>query len=160
MKLKRPALTPFCKAMAIVMLLMSLSCDRLNFLFSGCENRIIQEIVSPNSVNKAVVFTCNCGAMSSLATQLSIIRKGNKLPNDYGNVFQCDTRSGKVPSLPDQGAHLEIKWLSDNELLVVYDPLCRTGTKNTEYKGIRIRYETHAWTEDELMKMQSGQNGS
>lgn len=141
------------------MLIMALSCDPLNFRFWGCENKIIQEVVSPNSENKAVIFSCACGATSSLATHLSILRKGNKLPNDYGNVFQCDTDSGKAPYIPGQGAHLEIKWLSDNELLVVYDSRCRTGTKNVEYKGIKIKYQTHSWTEDELMKMQqSGQN--
>ncbi|HNQ79371.1 MAG TPA: hypothetical protein PK747_09520 [Acidobacteriota bacterium] len=137
----------------ITALVAALSCGP--FSLFQCENHILFESSSPNMAYKAVVFSRDCGATSSLSTHLSIVRKSKKLPNNYGNVFQCDTNHGKTPYIPGQGAHIEIKWLSEDELLVVYDPNCRVYEKELNYKGIRIKYETHSWTEEELMKMKS-----
>jgi hypothetical protein len=55
-----------------------------------CETDIRQEVLSPDGRLKMVVFSRDCGATTGFNSHGSIIRVGEELPDDGGNVFITD----------------------------------------------------------------------
>lgn len=79
----------------------------LSGCLSTCENEVASEIASPTGKLKAVVFERGCGATTGFNTQLSVIDAADDVPDAAGNAIVLD---GRVP--------LQIKWLSDDEILI------------------------------------------
>lgn len=74
-----------------------------------CGNEIRSEFYSPDQQLKAVVFVRNCGATTSYSTHVSVLRSGEKLPNDPGSVFSCLY----VP-------RVRPRWVADQKLRIEY----------------------------------------
>lgn len=57
---------------------------------SPCENNVKQEVVAPDGQMKIVVFSRDCGATMGFNSQATILRAGEKLPDQGGSVFVTD----------------------------------------------------------------------
>ena len=63
-----------------------------------CGNRSVDETVSPSGEWSAVLFVRDCGATTGLSLQMSVIREGDDLPNESGNLLVLGDGSGWSPN--------------------------------------------------------------
>lgn len=100
----------------------------LDLLFDGmCGNEIIQEVPSPNGEKVAYLFNRDCGATTSVSFQLSIMDKGDELPNKSGNIFVSD-------------GEFTIDWVNGKNLSVRYRKSSVTYEMDTSVNGIKVEY--------------------
>jgi hypothetical protein len=84
---------------------------------SLCGNRVVAEALSPNGRWKAVVFVRDCGATTSWATHVSILKPNAVLRGrDAGNVFHLD---GGGPA--GNPTLVTVGWDELNRLTIAYD---------------------------------------
>lgn len=115
----------------------------LTYLGRGmCGSDLQAEITSPDGELKAVVFQYDCGATTPFSTQISLLRADQELKNKPGNVFTATTDHGATPAASWGGPEVEVVWLDDATLLIVYDDRAWTGKREGKVKGINITYET------------------
>jgi hypothetical protein len=105
----------------------------------SCENQVVEKLTSPDRVRTAVLFQRDCGATTGFSTQVSIVR-GDRLPNEPGNVFVADTDHGEAPTASWGGPHAELRWLDSTTLEVRYDFRAQTFQKVEALDGVSIRY--------------------
>ncbi len=105
-----------------------------------CSNRVIAEVPAPSARLKAVVFQRNCGATTAFSTEVSLLKEGETLGNGSGNVFLADTDHGAAPDSPIGGPIIEVRWLSDQVLVVVRDAKARAFKAETEVAGVEVQY--------------------
>ena len=79
----------------------------LNGCDAGCGNEVASTIKSPRGGHVAVIFNRNCGATTGFNTQISVLAKGDELPNQGGNAF-----------IADGSLVLRVRWVSESELVV------------------------------------------
>ena len=103
-------------------LMMVAGCD------PACENEVSQELLSPDGRHRAVVFSRTCGATTGPDTQATILRKGERLPDQPGNAFIIDEDEANV------------SWKSDGGLLVSFGPEARIIKKEPSAGGVKIEY--------------------
>jgi hypothetical protein len=96
---------------------------------AGCKNTVQQRLVSPDGEHEAVVFERDCGATTDYSTQLSVLERGEGLPNRPGNAYIYGHR---VP--------LRIRWETPNVLRVAYPPGFRGLTERGAVAGVVMRY--------------------
>lgn len=77
-----------------------------------CRNEIFQEVFSPNSEYKAVVFSKVGGATTGYETQISILKASRKLPNTLGNILILDGH-------PDW-TKVKLNWETNRSVSIVY----------------------------------------
>jgi len=73
-----------------------------------CANEIYNEITSPDTNNKIVLFERNCGATTGFSSQISIIKNNENLKNDTGNIYIA---KGKP-------LNFHIKWTSNADVYI------------------------------------------
>jgi hypothetical protein len=93
-----------------------------------CGNEVLLKKDSPNNEKTAYVFTRDCGATTSVSYQLSILDQHNELKNKSGNTF-----------ISDQS--FEVKWKSNNELVVIYKNNAETYEMDKKVGGVTIEYK-------------------
>ncbi|MEZ5328014.1 MAG: hypothetical protein R3F19_23465 [Verrucomicrobiales bacterium] len=93
-----------------------------------CENRVLEEIPSPDRSKKIVLFSRECGATIGINTQATLLNSNENLPDESGNVFIIDDGSAKVA------------WKDDSTVLVIFTGGPRNFKRETEVKGVRIQY--------------------
>jgi hypothetical protein len=98
--------------------------------------------VSPDGEKRLVVFQRDCGATTGFSTHASLLKSGETVPNEVGNVFIGDTDHGAVPSGPGGGLHLNVVWEGSHDLLLSYHPLSRVFKAEAEVMGVNIRLAT------------------
>ena len=109
----------------------------LDVVFSDmCGNEINIELVSPDNKHKAIIYQRDCGATTGFSTQISIIKRNEKLPNKNGNVL---TSAGH-PSDNDY----KLKWLGAEKLLISNTHGNHIYFKENKIGIISISYEYHA----------------
>lgn len=98
--------------------------------FEGmCGNAILKEVQSPNKKHTVVIFTRDCGATTHYSTQLSILDQDEKLENEAGNILVLDFEP-----------KVEVRWKSDNELIVSYDKTFQKFKEEDSFDDIEIIY--------------------
>lgn len=111
-----------------------------------CGNKIISEIPSPDLKLKAVIFTRNCGATTGFSTQVSLIPITENLSNTGGNILTTSS-NGKAPIWKHGGIPVEVNWESKERLKISYHRGAETFTKEVNFQGITIIYETNNGTQ-------------
>lgn len=97
------------------------------FFEDMCGNDIIKKVNSPNGEKVAYIFNRDCGATTSVSYQLSILDKGDKFPNKTGNTIVSD----KV---------INIEWLSENKIKVIYEKEAEISKMDKSVNGIKVVY--------------------
>lgn len=112
-------------------------------LLSGpdmCGNEILHEHAAPGGRLKVVVFQRDCGATTGFSTQASILRVGEGLPNESGNLFAADTDHGAAPSGPGGGPELRVEWRGARELQLSHHAKARLFEAKKRAKGVSVGY--------------------
>lgn len=99
-----------------------------------CSNTTVAIVPSPSGEFNAVVFERGCGATTGFSTQVSLLRRGERLSNTGGNALTVD--SGHAP-LPLQ---VKAEWVSDRVLRLTYDPRLRTFIKESAVSGVTLMH--------------------
>ena len=107
---------------AIFTLLLS-GCDGVN-----CTNDVRQDLSSPDGRKRMIQFCRDGGATTGFNTQLTILEKGENLPDEAGNAFIADNGEARV------------SWKPDGGILVIYDHGTRFYKKELHVRGIQIEY--------------------
>lgn len=94
-----------------------------------CGNKVKKEIESPDKKHKVVIFIRDCGATTHYSTQLSIIEANEKLENEAGNILVVDYEP-----------KVEVRWKSDNVLIVSYDKTFQKFKEENSFDDIEIIY--------------------
>ncbi|MBB5203599.1 hypothetical protein HNQ51_000892 [Inhella inkyongensis] len=102
----------------------------LNGCDAGCSNEISSRIESPRGTHVAVVFNRNCGATTGLNTQLSVIAKGEAVPEAPANAF-----------IADGSLALRVRWVSESELVVAGFDGARIVKQAKLANGVAVSYE-------------------
>lgn len=74
----------------------------------GCENRVVQEIASPDRQLKAVVFRRDCGAAKGVSTQVSLLPADQWITRKPGNLFSVDALPSHVK--------INLRWTGSRQL--------------------------------------------
>jgi hypothetical protein len=91
------------------------------FLFIArkpCGNEILSRSTSPDGALDAIVFRRSCGAATPFFTEVSVLRAGEPLRNEAGNLVGADTDRGRAPAGPAGGPELRVRWSGPRELEV------------------------------------------
>jgi hypothetical protein len=107
-----------------------------------CANEVLNTIPSPDEALKVVVFQRDCGATTGFSTQVSLLRKNDRLPNSPGNLLVADTDRGNAPSGPGGGPEARITWANSRALMVSYHRKARIFRANTDVLGVSVSYAT------------------
>lgn len=124
-----------------VFILVMWTCIR-GLVGSMCGNQIVSEQISPDRKFKCVVFVRDCGATTGFSTQVSIIRRNEKLrDDDTGNVLTIDDHyyGGKINKFG--GADVKVEWVTSKRVLLRFDGEAEVGTNENKIKGIEIMYD-------------------
>ncbi len=114
-----------------------------DFSLSGeCRNEILSELNAPGNAVKYVVFQRDCGETTGFSTQVSLIKVGETLKNESGNIFIADTNHHKAPTGVGGGPEVRIKWVSDTHLQIRHHQMVRAFLAERNNNGVRIDYET------------------
>lgn len=105
-----------------------------------CANTVLREVPSPGGTRKAVVFERNCGATTGFSTQVSILRAGERLPDESANLFIADTDHGRAPGGPGGCPDVHLTWADDDRLLVRHHPLARVFRAESRVNGVTATY--------------------
>jgi hypothetical protein len=116
--------------------------DKL-FFADMCGNKVQAEALSPNRELRAVVFERECGATTGFSQQVSILRAGEELPNEAGNIFRAEMYYGYDPANPGTtNTKIEIQWVRNDELVIrTHNPRAKIFHAAQELKGVTIRHE-------------------
>lgn len=112
-----------------------------------CDNLILQEELSPNGTQKAVVFQRRCGILGGTSTQVSILPNSAQ-PFAGGNVFGADAKVDPPLETPDDGLPITVKWVGEQELQIAYDARMRVFQSEKTLGNVTITYD--AQTQREL----------
>ncbi len=101
-----------------------------------CGNQVFQEIYSPDSQYKVVIFQRDCGATTGFSTQLSILKAEEELSNTSGNILVLDGH-------PKQ-TQIQVDWQNARSVDITYaDGYKVHHSKNTFrdfFQVIQIKY--------------------
>ncbi|WP_146151143.1 hypothetical protein [Allosphingosinicella deserti] len=110
------------------------------FAADMCENTIVQTIESPDRKHVVTMFERSCGATTGFSTQVSVLEYGN-VPTGGGNAFRADTDHGNARTGGWGGPWAEIRWLSNNRLLIRYAQGSRLFEQDEQVSGVKITYQ-------------------
>jgi len=99
----------------------------------GCENTVVSESPQPGGSYRAVVFVRNCGATTSLSTQVSVLGREVLSDREGGNVFVTD---GGTPEDPG----VTVRWLTRDQLEVIYLAHLRVFLQESSVEGIDVSF--------------------
>jgi len=105
----------------------------------ACQNTPIQTVHSPDGELKAVLFSRDCGATTGFSSQVSILRAGDDLPNDGGNVFIADLPQGETAT-PWGGPQVDLAWRAPKTVELRYDRTARVFKKLETIAGVSVSY--------------------
>lgn len=97
--------------------------------WNSCGNVEQQRVSSPDGKRDIVVFERDCGATTDFSTQVSIIRRGGRLPHSAGNTYIYGHR---VP--------IAVAWQSKGVAEVRYPPGFRGLHEWTRAGGVSVRF--------------------
>jgi hypothetical protein len=110
----------------------------------ACNNRIVEERLSPNGAQKVVVFVRDCGATTWFTTEVSILPTPDKVSARLrGNILRVeDDQSSREPVSRNGAIEVRIDWKSDSLLNLLTPKEAVIGHKTATYGDVRIEYGT------------------
>jgi hypothetical protein len=137
---KQVALAAFA-ALALLLLLGVGAFAAISSWMDGlCGNTEISRAPSPDGRYDAIIFERNCGATTGFATHVSLIPRGDPLPNAAGNLLSADLDDGGSPA-PWGGPRVTASWRAAGDLVVQHDPLARVIHQASRDNAVTVSYE-------------------
>jgi hypothetical protein len=122
-----------------ILLILCSACD-------PCDNHILQEELTPDRTQKAVVFQRQCGSFGGTSTQVSVLPASAR-PFAGGNIFGADTNANETLAMPSGGPPIAVKWINEHELQVSYDGRIRVFQSEKKLGDVAITYNVQSTTE-------------
>ena len=97
------------------------------------------EVMNPEGKYRVVVYGYDCGAISQLSTQISVIPSKESYPTKEGNVFVA-TGGGRQGEW--LGPYVEVVWQSSTGLLIRHNEGIEIHRHENQIDGVSISYET------------------
>jgi hypothetical protein len=104
-----------------------------------CSNDSIHQLPSPSGDLKVILFQRDCGATTGFSSQISLLPRSEKLPNDAGNIFIADQKQDG-PTGFWHGPLIKMAWLNNRTLEIRYHHSARTFKKEQQLGDTLIRY--------------------
>src|SRR5207248_272863 len=108
-----------------------------------CGNQVLAEYPSPDGRMKVTVFQRDCGATTRSSTQASLMTSRRTLPAGGGNIFVADDRRGATPQGPGGGPRVDVRWISDKQVVLRRHKAASVFKAERRYEGIDVTYETY-----------------
>lgn len=125
-----------CAAIAAALFLAT-----LNNIFGGaCESRVIRNSVSPDGQLKAVLFERNCGATTSLVTELAIAPARSRTPLADNDVVSTEGL-GKDRYYQLDGARTHLDWRTRRALDIHCGPPSRAQQAIVHFRGVAVAFD-------------------
>ena len=107
-----------------------------------CENKFLSETPSPDRIYRVVVFERSCGATSGFSSQVSVLKSGETLPNQSGNLFIADTDRGKAPSGIGGGPEVRLSWTGLRSVRLIHHKNARVFLANPRFLEVSVVYDS------------------
>jgi hypothetical protein len=117
--------------LAIVALLL-VGCD--------CTNSVLNEVASPDGLQKAVLFDRGCGATTGHNLQISVV-DARRSEGNGGNALVADLGHDTTLTRSEPRFLVRMAWVSPARLTVAYDPRLRIFRQDARVGGIEVHYE-------------------
>ncbi len=108
---------------------------------SRTPNKLVSELVSPDTRLKAVVFERSGGATTGFSTQVSIVESSQPRPTGAGNVFIADTDHGKAPAAAWGGPEVKLYWQGPRNLVIEHHKWSRVFKSERSKDGVVVEYK-------------------
>lgn len=105
---------------------------------TGCVNKEIDRHLSPDKAQEAVVFVRECGATTSPALNVSVLRRGKALPDEAGNVLVLNDPAAMAAKRGD----VVPTWKAARELHLSYHQGRGVSRALTSYDGTTVVHIT------------------
>jgi hypothetical protein len=97
-----------------------------------CENKVLQQVPSPDGASLAVIFTRSCGATTADSLQVSLVEAGRS-PADKGNVLIVD-------GVPARAESVGATWRDGNTLMIEIPIGARVFLKNGRVGAVHVEF--------------------
>ena len=87
-------------------------------------------------------FERSCGAISGFSTQVSVLKSGEILPNQSGNLFIADTDRGKAPSGIGGGPEVRLSWTGLRAVRLIHYKNARVFLANPRFSEVSVVYDS------------------
>src|SRR5579863_270624 len=99
-----------------------------------CGNHILNDMLSPDNSNRAIVFERDCGAATDFSTQVSILSANERLPREAGNVFIADSDHAAITTM-----EVRVRWNSRERIVISLSSSC-TGLQEGNFSEGGINF--------------------
>lgn len=104
---------------------------------SGCVNEELDRLASPDGIRDAVVFVRACGATTGPGLNVSVIQRGDSLPDEPGNVLVIRDPAAMAAKRGD----IATRWVAPRQLHLTYEASRTVSRSADEQNGVRIVHD-------------------
>jgi hypothetical protein len=104
-----------------------------------CEDRVTQEVLSPDRSYKVSVYSSLCGFNIASNTQVSIL-PANQSPHGRSNVFAVNASGGEATRGPHGGPAVSVRWLDNRSVEITYDSAGSVVRREERHKEFAVSY--------------------
>lgn len=109
-----------------------------------CGSTVVQTFPSPDQQHDAVLYELNCGATTSFSTQVSLVRHGEVIKDEAGNMFTADDNDHQAPLGPGNVVRVDLRWLAPDSLELTYDPRAQIFQRADRIGRVWVLYRPFA----------------
>lgn len=104
-----------------------------------CEDKLVQEVVSPDRAYKATVYSSLCGFNVASNSQVSIVPV-SEAAGGRSNVFAANASGAEAVRGPHGGPLVSARWLGNRTLEIAYDTASSVVRHEERYNEFTVRY--------------------
>jgi hypothetical protein len=104
-----------------------------------CEEKVVQEVLSPDRSYKVSVYSSLCGFNIASNTQVSIL-PATRSPRGRSNVFAANASGAETARGPHGGPRVSARWLQNRVVEISYDRAGSIVRREEQYEGFTVRY--------------------
>ena len=106
-----------------------------------CANDVLGTYPAPSGQYEAILFVRNCGATTPFGTNVSVLRPGDQLGDEAGNIFLVAAAPSSHVATNRIGAPLvEVRWLTGDTLLIRHSAGVEIHRQVLIERGVHVRY--------------------
>jgi hypothetical protein len=109
-----------------------------------CASTVVETSTSPDEQHDAVLYELNCGATTPFSTQVTLVRHGEVVGHEAGNVFTADDNRQQAPLGPGNVVSVRLRWLAPDSLELAYDHRARVYLRADRIGRVRVMYRQMA----------------
>ena len=120
-----------------ILIVLYRACDPGLFM---CADQDVASIPSPGGDYRAHIYTRDCGATTTEATHVALVKTRWLLPNETEIVYVADYGDGAIP--PGKDTEVRVHWVSETEMVVAHHEGVVLWKTAASALGVSIRHES------------------